>query len=119
MTPRLRLGRAGLVLLPLLLLACTPPGRGPRAARGYRLAAPVIDALERHHQAHGAYPDSLPRLVPAFLPDSALRGPQTGYPLEYRRTPDGYELTFRYTGPGMNHCTWTPRTRVWDSGGHF
>jgi hypothetical protein len=117
-TPR-RIGRAGLVILSLLLLACTPPGKGPRAERGYRFTAPVIHALERHLQARGAYPDSLPQLIPTFLPDSALREPQEGYPFQYRRTPDGYALTFRYTGPGMNHYTWTPRSRSWECGGHF
>lgn len=114
-----RIGRAGFVLLPLLLLACTPPGKGPRAERGYRFATPVINALDRHFQAHAAYPDSLPQLIPAYLPASALRAPQEGYPFEYRRTPDGYALTFRYTGPGMNKCTWTPVRRSWHCSGHF
>lgn len=122
MTPtrkRLRIGGAGFILFPLLLAGCPAPGAGPRAERGYRFGAPVIDALERHLQARGTYPDSLPQLVPAFLPASALREPQPGYPFQYRRTPDGYALTFRYTGPGMNHCTWTPRSRKWDCGGYF
>lgn len=116
----LSIGASGFIILLLLSLnGCPPPGKGPRAERGYEAAAPVIDALERHLQERGAYPDSLPQLVPAFLPDSALREPHPGYPLRYRRTPDGYALTFRYTGPGMNECTWTPRSREWDCSGYF
>lgn len=102
-----------------VLTACPPPGKGPRAERGYRLAAPVIDALERYHQAHGVYPDSLPQLVPAFLPSSALRAPVPGHPFRYGRAPDGYTLTFRYVGPGMNECTWTPVSRSWNCSGYF
>ncbi|HEU4884471.1 MAG TPA: hypothetical protein VFT45_19595 [Longimicrobium sp.] len=111
---------AGFVLLQLLLMhSCTPPGKGPRAERGYRLAAPVIDALERYMNDHAAYPDSLPQLVPAYLPAAALHGPEPGEPLEYHRTEGGYDLTFRYVGPGMNECTWTPMRRSWDCSGYF
>ena len=103
----------------LLLAACTPPGKGPRAERGYRAAEPVIQALERYRTERGAYPDSLPQLVPAFLASAALAEPNAGHPLRYERTADGYALTFRYTGPGMNECTWTPTSRRWDCSGYF
>jgi len=118
---RIALAAAVLSIVPLLA-GCTPPGKGPKAERGYRRGAPVIAALERYRSAHGAYPDSLRELVPAVLPDSALRVPdreQERYPLAYRRTPDGYELGFRYGGPGMNSCTYTPATRKWRCGGYF
>ena len=110
------------LLAALLLGGCTPPGKGPKAERGYRRSAPVIAALERYRAQRGAYPDSLPALVPGFLPDGALRVPdreQERYPLEYRRAADGYELTFRYVGPGMNSCTYTPAPARWDCSGHF
>src|SRR5690348_7641586 len=100
----------------MLVLACDPPGKGPAAERGYRRSAPVIAALERYRQARGAYPDSLPMLVPEFLPASALAVPEPGrehYPLEYRATPGGYQLTFRYAGPGMNDCTYTSHDARW------
>jgi hypothetical protein len=104
------------------LAACEPPGKGPKAERGYRRAEPVIAALERYRQARGAYPDSLPMLVPALLPDSALRIPQREqerYPFEYHRTPEGYELGFRYVGPGMNECTYASRDKRWNCHGYF
>ena len=104
------------------LAACDPPGKGPKAERGYRRSAPVIAALDRYHAEHGQYPDSLRMLVPGFLPDSALRLPEREperYPLEYGRTREGYDLTFRYTGPGMNDCTWHADTRKWACSGRF
>jgi hypothetical protein len=111
---------AGFVLLQLLFMhGCSSPGKGRQAERGYRLATPVIDALERYMNDHAAYPDSLPQLVPAYLPASALHGPQLGQPLEYRRTEGGYEFTFRYGGPGIKECTWTPMRRSWDCSRHF
>ena len=110
------------LLIPLLLTACPAPGEGPLAERGYRRGAPVIAALERYRSERGAYPDSLRQLVPAFLPDSALRVPDRDrerYPLEYQRTADGYELGFRYAGPGMNTCSYTPSTARWKCSGYF
>jgi hypothetical protein len=80
---------------------CDAPGEGPKAERGYRRAAPVIAALARFRADHGQYPDSLPQLVPAYLPAAALAvadAPQERYPLGYRRATDQYELSFRYAG---------------------
>jgi hypothetical protein len=102
--------------------ACDPPGKGPKAERGYRRSAPVIAALDRYRAEHGQYPDSLRMLVLRFLPDSALRLPereQERYPLEYHRTPGGYDLSFQYTGPGMSECGWSAETRKWACRGHF
>jgi hypothetical protein len=51
----------------------------------------VACGLERHHAAHGSYPDQLAALVPAFvekLPHDLF----DGQPLRYRRTADGYQL---------------------------
>ena len=109
----------GVILLALALAGCPPPGKGPKAELGYRRSEAVIGALEAYRQARGAYPDSLPQLVPAFAADSMLRAPVQTYPYEYRRTEDGYTLRFRYSGPGMNYCTWTPKARAWDCGGYF
>jgi hypothetical protein len=106
----------------VLLLAACPgpgPGSGPKAERGYTAAAPVIAALERHRELRGAYPDSLPQLVPDLLRAEALDPPNQGYPLEYRRTDTGYALRFRWSGPGMNHCTWTTESRTWKCSGYY
>jgi hypothetical protein len=104
-----------------LLAACPAPGEGPKAERGFRRAAPVIEALDRYREQRGSYPERLEQLVPDFLPAAALAvpgTPQERYPLEYAREEGGYVLTFRYVGPGMNHCDYRPRAR-WDCGGHF
>lgn len=119
----MRIARPGLVLLIALVLgACPPPGEGPAAERGYQRSAPVIAALERYRAARGTYPDSLRQLVPAFLPDSALRLPhrrRESFPLDYQRTVTGYELAFRYTGPGKNTCLYTPSTARWTCSGYM
>jgi hypothetical protein len=108
--------------LSLLLLAACPgpgPGSGPKAERGYAAATPVIAALERHRELNGAYPDSLPQLVPDLLRAEALDPPNAGYPFLYRRTDAGYELRFRWSGPGMNTCTWTPASAAWKCSGYY
>jgi len=113
--------RAAAAAALLLLAACDPPGKGPRAERGYRRAEPVIQALAAYRAAHGAFPDSLAELVPAHLSAGALavpRAPRESYPLQYRRTGAGYELTFRYAGPGMNECTWRVPPGEWECGGY-
>lgn len=113
---------AALLLSPVVLGACDPPGKGPKAERGYDRSAPVIAALEQYRSQRGEYPASLREMVPAFLADSALRVPDRPgetYPLEYTRLPEGYALEFRYTGPGMNDCTYRPGVKKWDCGGRF
>ena len=65
--------------------------RAQRAITLARLGA-VACALERHHRAHGRYPESLLDLGPATLkplPDDWM----SGQPFHYRRTEDGrFEL---------------------------
>ena len=65
--------------------------RAHRAITLARLGA-VACALERHHRAHGRYPESLSGLGPATLkslPDDWM----SGQPFHYRRTEDGrFEL---------------------------
>ena len=65
--------------------------RAHRAITLARLGA-VACALERHHRAHGRYPESLSGLGPAMLkslPDDWM----SGQPFHYRRTEDGrFEL---------------------------
>jgi hypothetical protein len=103
-----------------LLVACPAPGEGPKAERGYRRAAPVIAALARFRGETGAYPESLAQLAPRWIAAGALEPPvQPAWPFEYQRTYDGYLLTFRYSGPGMNDCTYAQPPGKWRCGGRF
>lgn len=85
-------------------------------------SAPVVAALEAYRQHTTEYPEDLSVLVPQFLDAAALRLPpdeQESYPLEYARTKASYELSFRYVGPGMNRCTYTPDAASWRCDGYF
>lgn len=97
-----------LAVLLLLLAGCEKPGEGAKAEMGYKLARPVIAALDKYRQAEGRYPGDLQALVPAYM-DPVPTGPDLPR-LDYRLTSEGasYELTFRYVGPGMNVCNYTP-----------
>jgi hypothetical protein len=93
-----------------------PPGVGPKAEQGYQACAPFIDGLARYHEQHGAYPESLAALAPASQTDvSPVDGP---IEIAYRVTDTSYQLEFRYTGPGMNICTFTPEIG-WHCTGYF
>ena len=106
-----------------VLVACwgPAPGKGPKAARGYASAPAMISAIERFRVTRGGYPATLDALVPDFLSREALlQGPaQREYPWEYQRDSVGYTLTFRYTGPGMNYCHYSPAKPRWKCGGYF
>jgi hypothetical protein len=117
-----RMGYLGIVFCALLAACWGPaPGRGEKAEHGFASAPPVIVAIERYRSARGQYPVTLEALVPDFLPRQALlHGPaQVGYPWEYGRDSTGYTLTFRYTGPGMNSCHYSPAEPRWKCGGYF
>ena len=105
----------GLGLLCVVTTACPAPGKGPKAARGYAHAQPIINALAAYHRAHDVYPDELSTLVPGYLDSVAFRAP-----VEYRKlASDDYEVSFRYVGPGSNHCTYRASARVWSCSGLF
>ena len=93
-----------------------PPGQGLRAQRGYQATAPIIAALEKYHQAHGQYPATLDALMPDDL--AAVPASVNGFPITYRAAAGSYTLEFSYTGPGMNHCTYTPAA-LWKCGGYY
>lgn len=82
-----------------------------------------MSALEQYRARHGAFPDSLRTLVPQWLPASTLIGPApsraTGYPFEYVRKDSSFELTFKYVGPGMNHCSISSSARSWQCSGYY
>lgn len=93
-----------------------PPGVGPKAEQGYQASAPIIAALARYHEQQGAYPESLDALAPTFLTDVAHT--DGAIEIAYRVTDTSYQLEFRYTGPGMNICTYTPEIG-WHCTGYF
>jgi hypothetical protein len=103
--------KIGVLLLSVLLVACPPPGKGPKARANYQEAQPLIDALELYHQKTQQYPDSAQQLVPDYLPS-------VSNPFDYKKTEEGYSIHFSYTGPGMNHCTYQPKTK-WQCSGYF
>src|SRR5262245_24538693 len=88
-----------------------PPGVGEKAERGYQTCQPIIEALEAYQTQEGGYPATLEELRPRYVDE--IPEEVNGYPLEYRKTEDGYSLEFSYEGPGMNHCTYTP-AKGWD-----
>jgi hypothetical protein len=109
--------------IPLYVGMCTPPpGEGVQAWQGRARGAIVMRALDEYHATAHVFPDSLQELVPRWLPDSALVGPARrgpGAPFVYARIQDGYTLSFRYVGPGMNTCEISSASRRWRCGGYF
>jgi len=97
-------------------IAGDPPGQGDRAQRGYQATAPIIAAREKYRQAHGQYPAALDAPVPDDL--AAIPAAVNGYPITYQAASGSYTLEFSYTGPGMNHCIYTPAT-LWKCGGYY
>ncbi len=104
--------------LALLLAGCEKPGEGAKAEAGYTAARPIIASLNTYHQDVGRYPEQLESLVPVYLTE-VPKGPD-GQPFEYKWVAPGadYSLTFRYAGPGMNVCTYTPETE-WKCYGYY
>ncbi|MEO8028855.1 MAG: hypothetical protein ABI823_20410 [Bryobacteraceae bacterium] len=104
------------------LTSCTAPGAGAKAEAGYANARPVIAALEKYHETHKEYPATLNDLVPLELADSAAKTPD-GKPVseffEYKKSGPSYQLQFRYSGPGMNRCVYTPEAAKWECAGHY
>lgn len=83
-----------------------PPGQGAKAEAGYQICQPVIEALEAYRAQKGHYPEALLALVPAYLGD--VPSEVNGMEIIYRVDGESYSLEFSYTGPGMNHCAYSP-----------
>ena len=116
----------GLALVPIVLwfATCTPPpGEGRVAHDGKQRGMILLAALDDFHQRTGQYPDSLGQLVPSLIAADLLAHPTSSrqsYPWEYRRDSTvAFHLSFRYVGPGMNHCSITAVKRTWDCSGYF
>lgn len=115
--------RAVKIVVSLALSACLPaPGHGAKAVRGYRRAAPVIEALKAFRQDSAKYPTTLTELVPQYLFSAALSipdDPQEHYPLDYHLNGPGYILQFQYIGPGENNCRYSSTEKTWECSGLF
>ena len=106
------------LMLVLVLAGCPAPGKGRKAKLAYAIAAPVITALKKYHNATGGYPKSLDVLVPKYLAelpkdfsaDEMIDGIASDKGLGYRKTDKSYEIGFTYYGPGINRCTYTPES---------
>jgi hypothetical protein len=92
------------------------PGEGAKAEEGTRLCEPVIQALEAYRQRRTGYPERLEGLVPDHL--QSLPAAVGDRPIEYALTGSSYRLRFRYAGPGMNTCVYTPEARWRCTGYH-
>ena len=98
------------------MLACAAPGEGRKAAAGYTLCEPLIDALTQYHAQYAGYPDNLDALAPDFL--DVIPTTYDNFPIVYTRTDSGYTLEFSYQRPGMNTCIYNPGTS-WTCSGYF
>lgn len=111
---------AGLIVA--VFCACSPfatdepPGVGEKAEKGYAACAPVIAALENYKESNGAYPNSLAELVPDYI--SAVPTEVNDIPITYEKVDESYTLSFGYTGPGMNRCTYSPEEN-WHCSGAY
>jgi hypothetical protein len=94
-----------------------PPGFGAAADLGYQTCDPIIHALERYHAQTGAYPEELKDLVPSFLAEIPPT-PERLSEISYRLTDTSYQLEFKYAGPGLNSCIYTPENE-WDCSGYY
>ena len=92
---------------------CATPGHGEKAEHGYATLQPVIEALKRYKSDNGRYPNDLNELVPKYL--SSFPREIDGFPMEYS---PAYNLHFDYTGPGYNHCDYSPNI-YWTCGGSY
>ncbi len=87
--------------------------KGWKARLGYADSRRVISALEKYHAANGNYPADLDELVPRFVKQPLQR--QYGY----RNEGDSFTLSFTYTGPGINRCSYESKTKTWRASGHY
>jgi hypothetical protein len=92
------------------------PGVGAKAEQGYQACAPLIEALAQYHLQKNEYPAALAELVPAVL--AALPPEVKSMEITYAREGASYTLKFSYTGPGINHCSYTPADG-WKCSGYY
>lgn len=115
------------IALCMTLSACFPfnpftpkSGKGRMAEERFKQSEPVIAALQRYYQKHGAYPDTLSSLVPDELnglPHFSVKNGGSDS-LGYHREGTSYVLEFRYVQGGMNTCIYQP-PKGWLCGGYM
>ncbi|HTS87670.1 MAG TPA: hypothetical protein VMG41_04195 [Gemmatimonadales bacterium] len=86
-----------------------PPGKGPGADTGKRVAVVIQRTLENYRGDHGGYPQALEDLVPTYLSSVPLLS--TGRTFDYQRLGLNYKLTFNYANPLPVHCSYEPATK--------
>lgn len=115
-----------------MLGACCNPDQCHQAKAGFAALTPVTDGLTAYHSNNGTSPENLQQAFPSGLPDTVTRSGDTGgyevlLPRRGRQSfsygsalwgeygaPDGARgLSFRYYGPGTNHCSWRAERPVW------
>ena len=108
------------VVVVVVLAACPPPGQGPAARNGYNACGPAIGALAAYHAEHGTYPVRLEDLVPRYLMRVPTKDGSRLESIRYElKSSEGYFLQFRYVGPGMNYCDYSPTSAKWKCGGYY
>lgn len=96
---------------------CCQPTTCPAAIEGFTRYEPVVTALDRYKQLHGAYPSTLEVLM-LEQPGAWVAGDRDQ--LTYLSADDGtYTLEFTYYGPGANRCWRTSEMVNWDCTGYF
>lgn len=110
-----------LLIVILILTACKfftpePPGVGEKAEYGYAALDPIIKALEQYRADKGAYPEAIEELSPEYL--SEIPTEVNDQPISYTKAGKSFSVTFHYTGPGMNTCTYTPENK-WHCSGAY
>lgn len=111
-----------LLFIFLSLFCCEKPGKGKKAELGFRRSKTIILALSKYNNTHQSYPKSLSDLVPEFLTKEQLKPPlfpKQKFPFRYRIIKKEYTLSFRYYGPGMNICTYSSKSKKWQSHGYY
>ncbi len=97
--------------------SCTPPGKGEKAEAGYASAKPVIAALEAYRAKNNEYPAKLGDLIPEGAARTSDGQPVAEF-FEYSKMGASYRMLFKYTGPGMNRCVYTPEAAKWECSGY-
>jgi hypothetical protein len=95
-----------ILIIGLICFGChlygPPPGEGPKAERLFKEAAPIIDALEQYRSERGSYPKMIGELIPRYLHEMPSET------FSYAPENESYILAFRYEGPGINSCVFSP-----------
>jgi hypothetical protein len=86
-----------------------PPGKGPEAAKGMKVANMVAGAIESYRSARGMYPPTLDDIVPEYL--GKVPHMAGGSTLEYQRLGPTYKLSFGYANPLPVHCSMQAGTK--------